>query len=714
MYKNKFFKLFDICLIGGLIFCFDSAILSCGRAWEASPMGPFPEEVEDTFFNVKDFGASGNGSDDDTLKIQNAITAAINKSIAEMDLSWKTGAPVQVVYFPNGIYKVSNTLKVDRKDNSNAPVNIILLGESRDGTVIKLEDNIFTGKGDNPVITFVQRPEGGNNFFWNSVMHMTVDTGIGNTGAVGIEYHNNNYGRIEEVTIRSSDPSDRGRKGLKIEKSLSGLGLIKNLRVEGFSYGISIKDEIINYTFENIELIDQRKAGIRINRKPAQIRSLYSSQSRKWVPAVLQEHADGNLIILDSELRGAGSSSKSAIMNNAGQLFVRNVTTSGYVSAINDHGETISGNDVDEYIHDQCYALHDPAHNKSLNLQIKETPSVLWDSFSGEKEPTWWGYTQGDWAVVISPGVDRDATSRIQAAIDSGKTTVFLKHGTYRISDSIIIRGNVRRFHGGWSNIYPDSSIWDHNIPMFQIATGNHNITVIQSFERRNGSSQGTDNIRAIDNNSSKTVVLKDIAIWKAKIYQAQSSSTGPVYMEMVSGGLAAPTSSLGSAFTINNSEVYARGLNPEGFRSHIEYSRAKGKMVLLGFKVGEFAGPYFNFSNGSIVEVLGGLMNSQDARYTNQSYEFLVSDSIVSIIGVAERREPGTIAHRDVIIESLNGIKLNMPHPEYGGSMPTRHVYTPEAINIPMYLSGMSLNTSQTATDTNTNDCKSSLVFSD
>ncbi len=63
---------------------------STGLSWKIGPAG--------MVVNVKDYGATGNGSTDDTAAIQNAITVA--------------KADTQVLYFPKGNYIISATLNV--------------------------------------------------------------------------------------------------------------------------------------------------------------------------------------------------------------------------------------------------------------------------------------------------------------------------------------------------------------------------------------------------------------------------------------------------------------------------------------------------------------------------------------------------------------------------------------------------------------------------
>lgn len=75
------------------------------------------------YFNVKDFGALGNGSHDDTDNIQNAINAA--------------GVSGGTVYFPTGGYLISKTLVVNKP-------KITLLGDNLRASIIFTNDPTIT------------------------------------------------------------------------------------------------------------------------------------------------------------------------------------------------------------------------------------------------------------------------------------------------------------------------------------------------------------------------------------------------------------------------------------------------------------------------------------------------------------------------------------------------------------------------------------------
>jgi len=81
-------------------------------AWATSAAGAA------TYFNVKAYGATGNGSTDDTTAIKAAITAAIASE-----------ATAATVYFPAGTYNISSTLNCTGATGSASGYGVLLRGD---------------------------------------------------------------------------------------------------------------------------------------------------------------------------------------------------------------------------------------------------------------------------------------------------------------------------------------------------------------------------------------------------------------------------------------------------------------------------------------------------------------------------------------------------------------------------------------------------------
>ncbi|GAF88761.1 unnamed protein product, partial [marine sediment metagenome] len=313
--------------------------------------------------NVKYFlyGAVGDGVTDDTAAIRAAINDALGKR--------------KIVYFPNGTYLVSDRLAWGAPSAWHCRMSF--QGQSQANTIIKLKDScpeyddpnnpkavVYTAS-----LLYTSGPYAGgkdwpglgegNEAFSNSIYNLTVDTGANNPGAIGIDYLANNKGAVRNVTIRSGDGS--GVCGLDMTRKWVGPCLIKNVMIEGFDYGIAVDHPENSITFEHITVRNQNVLGVKNNNNSLAIRKLTSNNS---VPSVRNTGYLGLIALIDSELTG-GSPSVSAIENDSGVLFARNITTSGYQSAIKNFGVVIAGANVDEFVSHDIEMLF-PTEAKSL------------------------------------------------------------------------------------------------------------------------------------------------------------------------------------------------------------------------------------------------------------------------------------------------------------------------------------------------------------
>ena len=99
-------------------------------------VGPFS-----SWTNVKTaYGATGNGTTDDTAAIQNALNA--------MRTSTENGGGWSVLYFPAGTYKITSTL-VTQRQNSNDYTGIMIVGQDEATTSI-----LYDGPSGDDLIDF--------------------------------------------------------------------------------------------------------------------------------------------------------------------------------------------------------------------------------------------------------------------------------------------------------------------------------------------------------------------------------------------------------------------------------------------------------------------------------------------------------------------------------------------------------------------------------
>lgn len=428
-YRQIRFRISDYRYVGGLyrksvqlIPFLVSAVMS-GSVMAFEPKSEsflIPEQANVT--NVKSFGAVGDGVTDDTAAIQQAYN--------------NTG----MIYFPNGTYLISDTIRAPHRPGG-VPSRRVIQGQSRDGVIIKLKDN--APGFDNPsqpkpmIITSWRIAQA----FRNAVRDVTIDVGGGNPGAVGLEFFASNTGQVWNVTIRSSDPDKKGFAGLNMFAD-NGPLLVRGLNVQGFDYGI-ISDCNQLATFEHIRLSDQRKVGLD-SRNKSIIRGLISQNT---VPAVMARGQ--GFTLLNAELVHPASTNEPAIrLTGPVTTLLRDIQTRGYAASVESPEGKISDSTIQEWTSKPVFALTSASPKGTLRLPIQETPDFQLDPI--EK---WVPITR------FSPGelwVERKGRHRkenwavaLQAAIDSGATTIFFPAGRpYLMHGDVFIRGNVRHIIG--------------------------------------------------------------------------------------------------------------------------------------------------------------------------------------------------------------------------------------------------------------------------
>ena len=503
--------------------------------------------------NVKNFGAKGDGITDDTLAIQTAIKS-VSRGYGQQG----------TIYFPNGTYLVSKALEWRNGAGDWWPY-LNFQGQSRTNTVIKLKNNAFAYSNFNAPKAVIATGSqnafstdgGGNQAFFNSIYNLTVDTGI-NPGAIGIDYMANNKGTIRDVTIRG-----QGITGLNLSRAWPGPCLIKNVRIEGFDVGIASRSHYqFGVTFEHITLVNQKKFGIVNDNNILSIRGLTSTNS---VPVIRSAGGFGLITLLDGTFN-AGSSAVSAI-ENTGALYTRNITAAGYRSAINN----VPGLTVSEFASQPVLTLFPP--RQKLQLPIQDAPEF--------NEPV------SNWTSVVAfgarPNDNIDDAAAIQAAIDSGRSTIYFPKGAYNISSTIRVRGNVRKIVGMDSFIYgmPSRHLPD---PYLRYESGTNNAVIV---ERLNVSGWS-------EHASPQTLVLIDCGEGN---YRA-TTGAGSLFGENVQ---------IGQWQFVPGQNVWLRQLNTE-FTKATRIVNKGARLWILGLKTED---PYtvIETQAGGQTEVLGGLL---------------------------------------------------------------------------------------------------------
>ncbi|QKX63308.1 uncharacterized protein TRUGW13939_10477 [Talaromyces rugulosus] len=194
------------------------------------------------FRNVLDYGATGDGTTDDT--------EAINKAISDGDrtgpaANQTTSTTPAIVYFPAGTYSVSAPI-VDFYFTQ-------LIGNPNSPAILKATSS-FTGMGLIDGDEYENGAEGwiSTNIFLRQVRNLVIDlTAIpGTTAATGIHWPSSQATSVENVVINVNADADSQHQGIFIEDG-SG-GWMSDVTVNGGLYGMNIGNQ--QFTYRNITI----------------------------------------------------------------------------------------------------------------------------------------------------------------------------------------------------------------------------------------------------------------------------------------------------------------------------------------------------------------------------------------------------------------------------------------------------------------------------
>jgi len=522
------------------------------------------------YVDVKEcFGAAGDGRTDDTAAFQAAFRALSNRR----PLAHPT------LYLPPGTYLVSDTLLSGRF--------LTVQGAGADKTIIRLHDKCpgFTKPAEaRPVwrASSTQGPPGSNQVANGtsteiSIYDLSIETGKGNAGAKGLEYHSNNRGRLENVHIRSGDGA--GVVGLDLTHKTNGPALIKNVSVTGFDLGVATAYQEYSMTFEGLTLEGQRIAGLKNNGNILAIRKLASVNK---VPAILSEGGNSMITLLDSNLKGVKGG---AAIHSDGGLYALRVETPGYKEAIRKRvlvdaaardwkSEIIPGPGIAEFIGDQIVTGHGTPKG-ALKLPIEDTPEVPWGDISK------------DWVNVqnfAEQKAGEDWAPAIQAAIDSGARTVYFPAARYEVASPVQVRGKIERLFGMHATIArPKDDTSGGPVLIFDEPDAKR----IVSIERLD--------FDHLQHASPATLVLKSSTPGR----YTNAAGCGKLFMEDIGG----------ADFHFDHpQQVWARQWNPESRAAGPCISSHGATIWCLGFKT-EFESSKLWAEAGAQTEILGAFI---------------------------------------------------------------------------------------------------------
>ncbi len=612
----------------------------------------FPSTVQ--WKNIKtDYGAVGDGVTDDTEAFKRAVTTYMNPYNSAI-----------TVFIPNGTYLLSDSIRFLQ---GYYDCCLTLQGESQAGTIIKLKDNAANFQDiANPRPLFYTRA--GNQAFGNYFFNLSINTGISNEGAVGIDYITSNYGAVRNVNISSPDGS--GYCGIQMERTWPGPGIIKNVNVDGFQYGIRMATCEYSMTFEDVVLSNQTIAGIYTNCNTMAIRKLTTNNLPKAIVG------QGLRLTIDNSQLNGNNSLNYAITNTGGFVYARNINSTGFAGALNNNGTLINTASITELQTGVNYSLF-TNNGKSLGLPVEETPEYI------NNNPADWANATTYGALTTNPFYSIvDATAGVQAALNSGKKAIFFSNygdnnTSYCIYSDIVIPPTVELITG-------------FNCGKFSFFNGskfvvNSNGTSPLFIERTKG--------LQIQNNSMRTVVLKHIT--GSDYTNTVNNSNGKVFLEDW-------VDRFTPAFPV---QMWARHLNGEVQpENDFDITNNGGKMWILGLKT-EGRAIISKTTNGGSTEILGGLVYPSSSFSGNAQPAFVAEDANTSIAGITMTSYVGNGWYGLGFSEKQGATTQNLLASTIWGTTPYNFTFYRTQNTAVLPIKWLS-------TTVNSNDCKTAIII--
>ena len=550
-----------------------------------------------------------------------------------------------------------NLATVWKCDGQSGP-RLGIEGQNRDTTIIKLANNA-PGFNDPAkpryVIRTNNRPGVPNNAFYNYLFNFTVDTGTGNTGAIGIDYAVCNIGSMRDITVRSGD--GQGVTGISLG-GWPGPGLLKNITVDGFNTGIKNRSAMHSMTMENITLKNQKVLGLDGASNGNFIHNLVSINPSSTQVIDLQ---GGIMTLIGADFTftgGTGTTAKGAIVYSdpttgnialyARDVVVRatpadaatppTIVSRTVTGSTTSYSTVLSGN-VTEHANNPKSLFDAPL--TALKLPIEDfTP------FHDNNMANWVSVTDHG----ATPGDANDDTAGIQAAIDyaaaNGKSTVYFPKtrgnwATYFVSDTIRIHGGIQRLMGFGSFIMPTGKSFDvPSSPKAAFVAENltsDQLLVDRLVLRCRDAWQPPRGLITFQNNSSKTVAFRDGYI---ETYQ-HGPNPGKLFSENIGCG----------EWKFVGQKAWIRQLNPET-PFDPKLINDGGDLWILGVKTEE-SNTAILTKGGGRTEVLGAYIFSNYAQFVKPIFESI--DSQASYAFMSHSWAP-SIDYASYVRETRNG----------------------------------------------------------
>ncbi|KAI1078144.1 pectate lyase superfamily protein-domain-containing protein [Whalleya microplaca] len=418
---------------------------------EHQGVAPFAASGYTVFRNVKDFGAKGDGSTDDTAAITSAMNQPDDRCLQGCASTTTTPA---IVYFPPGTYMISSSIV--------PPYFTQMIGDPTDRPVLKATSN-FQGFGlidGNPYygenLNWVS-----TNVFYRQVRNFVIDTTAiaPATAATGMHWPTSQATSLINVEFNMPTDSSVVHVGLFIESG-SG-GFMSDLTFNGGATGASMGNQ--QYTMRNLVFNNCQTAIIQLWSWGWTYIGLQINNCGKGIDLTAggSDAQDvGSITVIDSTFKDTpvGISTvytSSAKPATAGSIIIENLSLDNVPTAVEGPDGTLlegGSTTIAGWGQGHQYAPDGPKQFQGTVTPNTRPSELLGDNgFYSRSKPQYEDLAASDFVSARSSGAKGDAsaddTAALQSAIDSaasGNKVVFLDFGLYKVTSTLSIPAGTK------------------------------------------------------------------------------------------------------------------------------------------------------------------------------------------------------------------------------------------------------------------------------
>ncbi|KAI8958122.1 glycoside hydrolase family 55 protein [Daldinia sp. FL1419] len=409
-------------------------------------VAPFGGDGYTVFRNVKDFGAKGDGTTDDTAAITAAMNTPDNRCLQGCASTTTTPA---VVYFPSGTYIISKSIV--------PPYFTQMVGDPSDRPVIKATSN-FEGFGlidGNPYygenLNWIS-----TNVFYRQIRNFVFDTTAiaPATAATGIHWPTSQATSLINVEFNMPTDPSVVHVGLFIESG-SG-GFMSDLTFNGGATGASLGNQ--QYTMRNLVFNKCQTAIIQLWNWGWTYIGLQINDCQKGIDITAggsDALATGSITVIDSAFKNTPVGITTAYQpgakpDTAASVILENLKLDNVPVAVEGPSGTIlegGSTTIEAWGQGHQYTPDGPNTFQAAITPNKRPDSLVANgAYYSRSKPQYEKLTASDIVSARDSGAKGDGstddTKALQSAIDSaasGGKVLFLDHGIYKVTSTLSI-----------------------------------------------------------------------------------------------------------------------------------------------------------------------------------------------------------------------------------------------------------------------------------